>query len=225
MKRKKLQIDSFSYYGMEIRYIGSLPEKDTVFLSGGKGMGKEGIVSMYRSSLEAAANNWNVSYLPGLEYSEAVEKGIFEKDRGALYAFIPMGLNCASLGLISRCLITGGGVISPVADDSLFSLSALSASRSLAQSLSRATILGGENLSYIPFSVVSALDEGREVAVLESALNGKGMRNLIRDGALIVQSFSGFLSDPRYISFPDKKGKYGILGENFGLLEMERYEK
>ena len=54
-------------------------------------MGKEGIVSMYRSSLEAAANNWNVSYLPGLEYSEAVEKGIFEKDRGALYAFIPMG--------------------------------------------------------------------------------------------------------------------------------------
>ena len=64
-------------------------------------MGKEGIVSMYRSSLEAAANNWNVSYLPGLEYSEAVEKGIFEKDRGALYAFIPMGLNCASLGLIS----------------------------------------------------------------------------------------------------------------------------
>lgn len=225
MKRKKLDIDSFSYYGAEIRYIGALPGEKTVFLSGGKSMGRDGIVSMYRSSLEAAANEWSVSYIPGLKYSEAVERGLYERDKGSLFAFVPMGIKCASLSLISRCLVTGGGVISTVSDDSIFSLEALSSCRSLAHSLSRATIIGNENLSYIPYSILSALDEGRDVGVLESALNGRGIRNLVREGCPIVKSFSDFLRDPRYISFPSSKGKYGIMGEKFGIMDMERYEK
>ena len=225
MKRKKLNIESFSYYGAEIRYIGALPDENTVFLSGGKSMGREGIVAMYRSSLEAAANEWSVSYITGLQYSEAVERGLYERDKGALFAFVPMGIKCASLSLISRCLVTGGGVISTVNDDSVFSLEALSSCRSLAHSLSRATIIGNENLSSIPYSIMSALDEGRDVGVLESALNGKGVRNLVREGAPIVRSFSDFLYTPRYISFPYSKGKYGIMGERFGLLDIERHEK
>ena len=60
-----------------------------------------------------------------------------------------------------------------MSDDSIFSLEALSSCRSLAHSLSRATIIGNENLSYIPYSIISALDEGRDVGVLESALNGR----------------------------------------------------
>ena len=225
MKQKNLKIESYSFYGVEIRHVGKLPTEDTIFLSGGKNMGKNGMVSMYRSSIEAAANGWNVAYIPGLSYSEAVERGVYEREKGALFAYIPMGLKCASKALISRCLVTGGGVISTVSDDSPFSLEALSSSRSLAQSLSRATIMGGENLSTIPVSLVTALSEGKEVAVLESAMNGKGMRNLIRDGAPIIRTFSDFLSFPRYISYPDKRGRYGIMGERFSLMDMDRYEK
>ena len=225
MKRKKLNIESFSYYGTEIRYIGGIPSPNTVFLSGGKNMDRKGIIAMYRSSLEAVSNGWNVSYIPGLLYSEAVERGVYARDKGELYAFIPMVIKCASLSLISRCLVTGGGVISTVKDDDLFSFEALTSSRSLAQSLSKATVIGNENLDSIPYSIISALDEGREVGVLENVLNGKGMRNLVREGAPIIRSFSDFLSSPRYISYPDKKGKYGIMGERFGLLDIDRYEK
>ncbi|MGN1189511.1 MAG: hypothetical protein ACI4SL_03850, partial [Candidatus Ornithospirochaeta sp.] len=125
----------------------------------------------------------------------------------------------------SRCLVTGGGVISTVEDDDLFSIEALSSSRSLAESLSRATIMGSENLGSVPISLSLSLNEGKEVAILESALNGKGMRNLAREGALIIRTFSDFLSSPRYITYPDKKGKYGIMGERFGILNLDRYEK
>lgn len=225
MRRNNLKIESYTYYGVEIRYIGELPDDKTIFLSGGKTMGREGVISMYRSSLEAALEGWNVSYIPGLKYSEAVERGVYDTVKGALFAFIPMGIKCASHSLISRCLVTGGGVISTVEDDDLFSIEALSSSRSLAESLSRATIMGSENLGSVPISLSLSLNEGKEVAILESALNGKGMRNLAREGALIIRTFSDFLSSPRYITYPDKKGKYGIMGERFGILDLDRYEK
>ena len=63
------------------------------------------------------------------------------------------------------------------------------------------------------------------MGVLESALNGKSARNLVRDGALTVSTLSGLLLSPRYITYPDKNGKYAIMGERFTLMDVERYEK
>ena len=80
-----------------------------------------------------------------------------------------------------------------------------------------------------PQLIIRADDMGAfhstNMACMESALNGRGIRNLVREGCPIVKSFSDFLRDPRYISFPSSKGKYGIMGERFGIMDMERYEK
>lgn len=224
MKQSTLQIETYLYGGVEIRYVGTFPIERTIFLSGGKNMSKDGIINIFRSSLEAAYNGWNVSYIPGLSYSEAVERGVYLCDKGSLSAYLPRGIKSASKALISRCLVTGGGVVSTVDDNESFSIEALSSARSLAQSMAEATLVAGEGLSMIPLSLTSALDDGRSVAVMESAMNGKGMRNLIRDGAPIIRTFSDFLSSPRYISYADKKGKYGIMGERFSLMDMEKYE-
>ena len=188
-------------------------------------MGRRGIVSFYRSALEASAEAMDVFYVPGIPSSEAVEKGTYEKYDGALFAFLPMGLKSVSSGLLSRCIITGGGVISPVSDDALFSLEALQAAMSVAAMMAQGTIVGREDMSFLPQFVHAALDSGRDVAVLESALGGRAARNLVREGAERIDTLSSFLASPSFISYPDKKGKYGIMGERFSLLDKKKYEK
>ncbi|MGN1164475.1 MAG: hypothetical protein ACI4S4_06715 [Candidatus Ornithospirochaeta sp.] len=217
--------EDFEYQGAPLRIIGNRPGRLSVFLAGGKDMGKKGIVSFYRSALEASAEAMDVFYVPGLPFAEAIEKGIYEKYEGSLFAFLPMGLESVSKALLSRCIITGGGVISPVEDRAFFSFEALRAAMSVAAMMAHGTIVGKEDMKGIPQFVYSALDNGRDVAVLETTLCGKGARNLVREGAECVDTLSSFLSSPSYICYPDIKGKYGIMGERFSLLDKKKYEK
>ena len=225
MKKYFIDCKSVDYNGLSVRVCGAFPSSRTIFFSSGKKTGKKGILSLYRSALEAVANGWNVAYIPGFPSSAAIEMGVYEKEGGSLFAFIPMGMGSVSRSLLSRCLVTGGGVISVVEDEATFSMEALNGACSVAATVSDATLVATENLRITPNYLVSALDEGRCVGVLESALNGKSARNLVRDGALTVSTLSGLLLSPRYITYPDKNGKYAIMGERFTLMDVERYEK
>ena len=103
MKKYFIDCKSIDYNGLSVRVCGAFPSSRTIFFSSGKKTGKKGILSLYRSALEAVANGWNVAYIPGLPSSAAIEMGVYEKEGGSLFAFIPMGMGSVSRSLLSRC--------------------------------------------------------------------------------------------------------------------------
>ena len=76
MKKYFIDCKSVDYNGLSVRVCGAFPSSRTIFFSSGKKTGKKGILSLYRSALEAVANGWNVAYIPGLPSSAAIEMGV-----------------------------------------------------------------------------------------------------------------------------------------------------
>lgn len=205
---------------MTVRYIGSLPGEKAVYFYYGKTEGKALFESVYISALEALLCGYDIIYKPQLYLSRAVEKAAFDSPRGSIYAFYPKGLETISNSLISPPVLSGGGVLSILENDAFFSFEALLGTDYSASSMSRAVLMCSYSGRRCPHFVDDALSEGKSLAVLKSGLESVVLRNLVREGALCVDSFSSFLSLPGVILYPKNGGKYGIDGTSFDILTL-----
>ena len=205
---------------MTVRYIGSYPKDKAVYFYYGKTSGRKLLESVYISALEALMCGYDIIYKPQLYLSKAVEKAAFDSPRGSIYAFYPKGLETISNSLISPPILSGGGVLSILENDAFFSFEALLATDYAASSFSCAVLMCAFSGRRCPHFVDDALSEGKSMAVLKSGLDGVVLRNLVKEGAPCVDSFSSFLSLPRVILYPKECGKYGIDDASFDILTL-----
>ncbi len=210
----------WNHNGITVRSLGTRPGEKTVFFHFTQGGSQREMESVYISSVEAFLNGYDVAYISGLALSSAVEKAAEDTFRGSLYSFLPKGLESVSSSTLSRSLVTGGGAMSIVENDSLYSFEALLGVTYLASSLSAATVMCSLSGRRLPVFVDSALNEGKSVCVLKAALSSHPLRELVRDGAEAVDTFSSFLSSPVFISYPKKNGCYGISSSRWDIMRV-----
>lgn len=213
-------ITVWDHNGITVRSIGTKPGENTVFFHYSGGGTENDRANVYISAVEAFLNGYDIAYIPSLFLSEAVEKAALDTSRGSLYSFLPKGIESVSNSTLSRSLITGGGALSIVENDAFYSFEALRGVTYLASTLSRASVLCYYRGRSLPSFVDSTLSEGRMICVLRSALSSHVLRELVREGAEAVDSFSSFLSFPRYISFPRENGSYGISSSRWDIMRV-----
>lgn len=214
------EINTLDYNGITVRYIGSFPGEKAVFFYYGKDGDREGRRTLYISALEALMNGYDIIYKPQLYLSPAIEKAALDSLCGAIFPIYPKGLETMSKHELGKSLITGGGALSIVENDAYYSFSALLASDYLASALSRAAVLCSYNGRYCPHFVDDLLMNGKSLCVLKTGLTSPVLRALIREGAESCDTFSSFLSSPRYIAYPKKNGRYGIDGFHFDIMSV-----
>lgn len=216
------EIETTDFNGITVRYIGTLPGERTVFFSYGKGGGKDARRSVYVSALEALKSGYSIAYTPSLYLSYAVEKAAADTVYGSLYAFVPTGLESVRRHVLRDCLITGGGVISIVENDAEFSYEAMLGKDYLASSMSSAVVMCSFRGRYVPHFVDTALRDGKSLCCLRTGLSCPVLRQLVREGAEAVDSFSSFLSNPQVIAYSDENGIYGIEDSRFDIMSVTR---
>lgn len=218
--RRKREIEILDYNGMTVRYIGGYPSKKVVYFYFGNNSSRILLQSVYLSAVEALLNGYDIVYKPQLYLSKGVEKAALDSPTGSIYAFYPKGLNTLSNSTISTSILTGGGAMSILEDDAFFSYEALLGTDYCASSMCSAVLLCSYRGRTCPHFVSDALGEGKSIAVLRSGLESTVLRNLVREGAACVDSFSSFLSLPGVILYPREGGKYGIDGSSFDILTL-----
>lgn len=218
--RRKREIEILDYNGITVRYIGEYPTGRAVYFYYGKSSNRALLKSVYISALEALLNGYDIIYKPQLYLSRAVEKAAFESPSGSIYAFYPKGLNTLSNSTLMKAVLTGGGAMSILEDDAFFSYEALRGTDYVASSMSDGLLLCSYGGKKCPHFIDDALGEGKSLGVLKSGLGDIVLKNLVRDGAECVDSFSSFLSLPRVILYPGEGGKYGIDGASFDILNL-----
>lgn len=218
--RKKRHINTTNYNNITVRYIGELPKKRSVFFSFSKGATEEQRISVYISAIEAFLNGYDVIYIPERSLSECVEKAARDSLKGSIYAFFPKGLDNISPTRLRPPLISGGGVLSILENDAFFSFEALKGTMYTASSMSAATVLFSYKGRYCPHFIDDALFEGKDIAVIRSALEDRVLRELVRDGAEMIDSFSSFLINKKAFLFPRENGPYGIDGHHFDIIKL-----
>lgn len=202
-------------------YIGNLPSEKTIFFSGSYRCSKELLRSIEKSIVEAIWNDYDIAYVPGSPMATIIEEVLRYVGMGKLFCFLPRGLHVVSRGLLSKVLLTNGGVLSPCVHDSLFSKDNLKKAKTMAAAMSIGTILAEENNWGIYTSAQNALDRGRSIAILRPCLKGKNAREIAKEGCPIIDVFSEFLANPRFISYGNEGGSYGILGERFDIMDLQ----
>ena len=218
----KRETETTDYRGITVRYIGSLPGERSVFFAYGKGGSKEERRSVYISALEALESGYSIIYTPSLYLSYAVEKAARDTVNGSIYAFCPMGLGSVKERVISDSLITGGGAVSIVENDAVFSYEAMLGKDYLASSMCSAVVMCSFRGRHIPHFVDTALSGGKSLCVLRTGLIYPPLRELVREGAEAVDSFSSFLSSPSAIAYPHENGIYGIEDARFDIMSIRQ---
>lgn len=214
------EIKTLDYNGITVRLLGSPPGENTVFFHYSAGGGEKEAESVYISAVEALLSGYDIAYIPQLYLSLAVEKAAEDTPSGSLFSFLPKGIATVARSTLSRALVTGGGVLSIVENEAFYSFEALLGVTYLASSLSRAALMCHFRGHRIPSFVDSALGEGKSIAVLKSALKSRPMRDLVREGAESVDTFSSFLSSPRYTAYPSEKGSYGTGTARWDIMRI-----
>ena len=218
----KRETETTDYRGITVRYIGSLPGERSVFFAYGKGGGKEERRSVYISALEALSSGYSIIYTPSLYLSWAVEKAARDTVKGSIYAFCPTGLDSVRDRVISDSLITGGGAVSIVENDAVFSYEAMLGKDYLASSMCSCVLMCSFSGRRIPHYVDTALNDGKSLCVLRTGLGYPALRELVREGAEAVDSFSSFLASPSAIAYPSENGIYGIEDARFDIMSIRQ---
>ncbi len=218
--RTLLCTETFDYNGITVRSIGTIPGDNTVFFHFTGGGTERDAESVYISAVEALLNGYDIAYIPHMYLSQAVEKAVLDTTAGSLYSFLPKGLGSVSHSTLSRALVTGGGALSIVENDAFYSFEALLGVTYLASSMSKASLLCFFRGKRVPLFVDSALGEGKSVAVLRSALISHPMRELVKEGAESVDTFSSFLSSPKAVAYPRDGGSYGIFSSRWDIMRL-----
>lgn len=204
--------------GVDIHYHGNIPKKG-IFVSFLSKIKSGNEKHLYSTALEIALNGYDGVYIPGSRSSSIFEKGI-EDGGGRLFQVLPFSFEKASRKSMSKALVSGGGVFTIFQDS--FSLDNLDKAKTIAALLSRAIIVAEDNERYRhPFNYIdAALSSGVELAVLKYALISPFARDLVIEGAPLIDSFSSFLSDPKYIAYERDVGFYGIEGVCFDIIKI-----
>ena len=211
---KKLNIDGFT-----ISYYGQLPEKG-IFVSFSSKSSSYGNRCLYSTALEIAFNGYDGVYIPGSSSASIFEKGILDAG-GKLFPVLPYSLESASRGILSKAMVSNGGVFSPFADS--FSIDKIDKAKTIASIISNVSIVAEENIRYRKtFNYIdTALSYGKDVAILKSSLLSPFARTLAREGAPVIDSFSSFLQFPKYIVFYQEHGMYGIDDGSFDIMYID----
>ena len=203
-----------------VSYYGELPKKG-VFVSFCTKPEKRTRVALYQMGLEIALNGYDAIYIPASLASYSFEKGVRDGN-GRLFQVLPYSLKNNKPSYSSKALLSGGGIISCF-DNEGFSIENLNRAKEIAVMLAKAVIIAEDKKTYRrPFSYVNiALDSGKDIALLYDALPSPFARNLLKEGCPLVHSFSDFLLNPRFVSFSQNKGIYGIEGEFFDIIKID----
>ena len=117
---------------------------------------------------------------------------------------------------MARILRTGGSVaaLSPYGERRRDCLM-------LAQHLaSSALFAAGNEVSDSQHPIFSMLDDGKEIALLRSALEHPLSRRLASSGCPVTDSFSSFVSFPSHIVYPCEAGRFFFLGTRYGFMSL-----
>ena len=117
---------------------------------------------------------------------------------------------------MARILRTGGSVaaLSPYGERRRDCLM-------LAQHLaSSALFAAGNEVSDSQHPIFSMLDDGKEIALLRSALEHPLSRRLAASGCPVTDSFSSFVPFPSHIVYPCAAGRFFFLGTRYGFMSL-----
>lgn len=215
IKRKTIQ-------NQRISYLGALESlKKRVFISSSFNVSDDVLDSCYSSAFEAARSGYNIIAIPFSKCADAIEAGAIDGKSSISYVF-PCGLKRVKRQYINKTLITSGTAISAEEDDEAISYVNVLKAKSIAAYFSDIVISGdiSAKTKRDALHLVSALDEGRDVAILRSALSSKILRELVAEGAPVINTFSDFLIEPKCYLYPRRDGFYGFGERKFGIIKI-----
>ncbi len=206
-----------------ISYIGNLfSTHKRVFISAPYNASKSIIEKCYASAFEAALSGYNVIFIPFSPSSDAIEKGIVD-GRGSISYIFPCGFDKVRKKYLHNLIITSGVGISVEEDGENVSYKSVIRAKSVAAYFSDVIIAADENMksSNEAEYLKLALDMGRDVAILKSALSSALLQDYAKSGAPIIDSFSDFLIEPKHYLYRRDDGIYSYDKRKFGILTLD----
>lgn len=215
-----MDMEKYIWEGRELSISGNLPQKG-VFISCRANPYISTCRDLYLCALEATLNGYGVIYIPSSFGADCIEQGVID-GKGKLFSVYPHSIDSRRRKNLSKALISGGGEIAPFHDEK-FSIDSLNMAKCIGAYLSTYILAGEDSYLYhytIPY-IDYALDSGKDIAILRSALISPSMRRLAKEGCPIVSSFSTLLQSPDAIGFKSQNGRYSILSENFDIIYID----
>lgn len=202
------------------RYIGDWIEEKSIYLLFSQNPQKEERKEIYITALEIFLNGYSLCYIPGSNGAKIIEKAMYEVDSARLYGFLPLDLAFIKESSLMPIVVSGGGLVTLAEERESFSIELLEKTQCAAASITKATLIT-RPYNYLSSSLISSvLDNGKALSITPSSLSGRDMRELVREGAPLVSSFSFFLENPKYYIYPQKDGEYSIDGENYRKIRV-----
>lgn len=206
-----------------ISYLGNLfTTRKRVFISTPYKASKAIIEKCYVSAFEASLSGYNVLFIPFSPSSDAIEKGIVD-GKGAISYIFPCGFNSVRRKYLHNLVITSGVGISVENDDENVSYKSVMRAKSVAAYFSDVVICADENIKINKDAehIKAALDMGRDVAVLKSALSSSILQDYAKSGAPVIDSFSDLLISPKYYLYRRDDGVYSYDKRKFDILSFD----
>ena len=204
--------------GIPVFYREILPESEGVLIV--SSVHSEAVIrDIYVSALEAASSGMDVISIGDRGGMLSAIKGA-EDGGGRMHMVISEGMRSYELNhgwKLRRILLTGGSVIAPLLwgrDEA--------AARAIALFLSSHMITAASG-RYLRRNdaILQALDDGIDVFILRSSLTEEAMREIVREGCPVVDSYSSSQELPKVIAYPSEKGCYGFHGARFGIMRLQ----
>ncbi len=206
-----------------VSYLGNLfTSRKRVFISTPHKASKAIIEKCYVSAFEAALSGYNVIFIPFSPSSDAIEKGILD-GKGSISYIFPCGFERVRRKYLHNLVITSGVGISIEAGDVNVSYKSVLRAKAAAAYFSDVVMAADENIkSYSDAEYLKlALDMGRDVAIMKSALSSPILQDYAKSGAPVIDSFSDFLISPKHYLYRRDDGIYGYDKRKFGILSLD----
>lgn len=212
-------------------YMGTLPSHglDLVATIGGESVDVGANRAAFLFALEAGANGASLITDTGSPLSYSILSGLFEGG-GRGYIATPSGVlrpGGFSRLMRYRCVTSGGAVIGTVLPQDGASWFSHRSQASLLALLSFCVVVFSSTLREKGYEVAQlALDEGKDVFVHRSAIGSPGGNALIRDGAMMVDSFVSLLhyygkAETQILYRNERKSSFTYHDEGFSLFPRE----
>lgn len=202
-------------------YRGRIPEGRRVFLDYDSALGRDVEEAVFASCLEIMGSGGipvvsDKDSGPAFEALKCLWKPI------VLFSSLGSGKLERKKRKEAGLVVSSGGAV-VYADNQSVSYSRAGVLRCLhiASSFSDCVLFASDSRSRrlgLSHRLICALDEGKDIAVLRSALAVPALRSLASEGCPIACTYSDLLSDPACIAYRDSNGKYGYRGQCFGII-------
>ena len=159
--------------------------------------------NLFQFALEAYASGYTLMTTIFKPTMETVLEAAFLLDR-PFYVMLNRSLRGWRLNDSGhKVMLTRGGFLSPAAIEPEDRLGYMVKSRLQAVEISHATLLLDNDYQDI---ARETLDRGHDLAVLRSSMEDREIRNIVTEGAPVIDTFSSWMEFPKAISFEMEKG-------------------